>query len=231
MADKYVDAYLRLEDRAAGAESKADEYRKRADDNRWEQCRIAHEATSDGGYSKSAFADNVGVSRTTIQRQVKIWERWGCTVTVHRPTYAEAIAWSLGSTAEAETDRKQLANAKTVARNPEAVRELLRDPVAAAVVANAVDEKRRADVYKPVVKQAPKGDEAFLDCMNQMLRVEAALNRLVENLNEGRKNGFLTPAVIREFVAKLRLYADALDSIASSRGLTDEALAEWIGAE
>ena len=231
MTDKYVDSYLRLEDRASGAESKADEYRQRADENRWEQCRIVHEAVTLGGHTRNAFALAVGTSRTTIGRQFAVWEYFGIHASGNRPTYGEAVAIAYdGTTQTAETDRKQLVNARAVLKNPEAVRELLKDTSVAAVLGTAVDERRRAQPpeRKP---SAPTGDAAFLDCMNQMLRVESALQRLVENLNEGRKNGYLTPAVIREFVAKLRLYGDALDEIASTRGLTDEALADWIGAE
>lgn len=228
MTDKYVDTYLHLEDKASGAESKAEDYRKRAEYNRWEQCRIVHEAVDSGEYSRSSFARATGVSTTTIDRQYRIWNSYA-SVRSRPASYAEAWAMSIGSTQAAETDRKQLVNARAVLKNPDAARELLADPVVAAVLGEAVDERRRAQP-KPR-PSAPSGDEAFLDCMNQMLKVKSALLRLVENLNEGRKNGYLTPAVIREFVAEGRMLFDALEEIANSRGLTDEALAEWIGAE
>lgn len=229
MSDKYVDSYLRLEERASGAESKAEEYRKRSEDTRWEQCRIASEAVTVGGYTKRGFAEAVGVSDTTVRRQMRIWERWGATVTVARPSYAEAIAWTLGSTAEAETDRKQLSNAKTVLRNPEAVREVMRDPAVRLAAREAINEHDRKHP-EPKPREA-KGDAAFVECLKQMLTIKTAFKRLVDNLNEGRKNGILTTDALIEFADVTQLYSDAVRAIANSKGLTDEALAEWIGAE
>ncbi len=225
----YVDAYLRLEEKASTAESKVSEYRQRAEDSRWDQCRIAHEAVSDGGFTQTGFASEVRRPKETIRRQCRVWEQYGEVSLASRPTYGEAVAQVLGTTQSAETDRKQVSNARAVLRDPDLARELLADPKVRAVAHEAIQEIHRA---QPAPRAAaPSRDDAFLRCVDDMARVEQSLIRLTENLNDGRKNGFLTPSVLREFVEKLRLYADAVEDIAASRGLTDEALAEWIGAE
>lgn len=223
----YVRSYLQLEDRAAGAESKADEYRRRAEDNRWEQCRIASEAVVSGEFSQTSFAKAVGKSQQVVRRQCLNWANYGGYPLADRPSYAASLAD--GDGVASETDRKQISNARTVLKDPALARELMADPTARAVAAEAITAHHRA---QPAPRAAaPSRDDAFLRCVDDMARVDQSLTRLIENLNEGRKNGFLTPAVLREFVEKLRLYGDAIEDIASSRGLTDEALAEWIGAE
>jgi len=87
----YVADYRRLDDNAARDESQAEQYRKRADENRWEQCRIAYEATTEGGYSFKAFAEAVGVVGTTVSRQARMWAENAEAAGAHdRPSYAEA---------------------------------------------------------------------------------------------------------------------------------------------
>lgn len=223
----FVRSYLQLEDRAAGAESKADEYRQRAEANRWEQCRIAYEAVESGDFSQTSFAKAVGVNQSTISRQYRIWGEYGSYALAHRPAYASSLVDAGG--VSAQTDRKQISNARAVLKDPALARELMADPTARAVAAEAITAHHKA---QPAARStAPSRDDAFLRCVDDMARVEQSLIRLVENLNEGRKNGFLTPSVLREFTEKLELYKNAIDDIAASRGLTDEALAEWIGAE
>lgn len=227
----YVDQYLRLDERASAAENKVEEYRTRAEENRWEQSRIAHEAVRDGGYTQAQFSQEVGKSTAEISRQVRVWDRYAQISLATRPAFADAVAsvMGMGTTVEAETDRKQISNARAVLRSPEAARELLADPVVRAVASEAIQHHRKAEpVPRP---SAPTGDDAFLRCVDDMGRVKQSLMRLVENINEGRKNGYLAPAVLREFADQAQLYLDAIREIAESRGLTDEALYEWIGEE
>lgn len=199
---------------------------KQVEGDQWRLARLASEAVSEGAHTQASFAKAVGKSQVTISRQCRIWTHYYASDI--RPPFADAWAWSVGTTAAAESDRKQISNARSVLRDPDLARELLADPKVRAVASEAISAHQRASAPKA---KAPSGDDAFLRCADEMARTEQSLIRLVENLNEGRKNGFLSPSVLREFTEKLRLYAEAIDDIAGSRGLTDEALAEWIGAE
>ena len=200
---------------------------KQVDHDQWHLAQIAHEAVAGPKHTQASFAKAVGKSQVTISRQCRIWARYYASDI--RPPFAEAWAESAGSTVSEESDRKQISNARSVLRDPDLARELLADPKVRAVASEAISAHHRA---QPAPRAgAPSGDAAFLRCVDDMARSEQSLTRLVENLNEGRKNGFLSPSVLREYTEKLRLYADAIDDIANSRGLTDEALAEWIGAE
>ena len=227
----YVGRYKRLEDQASGAESKAEDYRRRASDVRWDQARIAFEAVESGAYNQKSFAKAVGTPGTTIWRQCNVWASYGDIPLAKRPAYSDAVAMAEGTTQAAETDRKQVVNARAVLRDPALARELvLKDPEARAVIRDAI---REHDQQSPQRKsyQEPSPDEASAQCVGDMARAEQSLIRLVDHLNAARRSGYIRPAHIREFADKLRLYADALADIAESRGLTDEALAEWIGAE
>lgn len=63
------------------------------------------------------------------------------------------------------------------------------------------------------------------------LEAQRAGAALVEDANEALRSGHVTREEVRDTAKMLRLYAEALEDIAASGGLTDEALAEWIGAE
>lgn len=92
----YIKQYQALDETASSAESKADEYRQRADENRWEQCRIVHEAVESGEFSRRSFAEAVGKGETTVRRQYHMWEQWGASPGTHRPSYQDAYAEARG---------------------------------------------------------------------------------------------------------------------------------------
>jgi hypothetical protein len=105
MTTDYVGRYRRLDDKAAKAEGQAETYRQRADADRWEQCRIAHEALDSGEYTRTSFGKAVGKHQTTISRQAAIWERWGHAHAHDRPSYSDAWAEVTGDPVEARTAR------------------------------------------------------------------------------------------------------------------------------
>ena len=129
-----------------------------------------------------------------------------------------------GTTQSAETDRKQISNARAVLRDPESCARVARTTLRHAI-ARARSHHRDycaepgtcAEAHRAATKRSCA---ALTTCSTPSSRSSG----LTENINAGRKNGYLTPAVLREFVESCALYADAIEEIAASRGLTDEAL-------
>lgn len=122
-------------------------------------------------------------------------------------------------------ENRGLRAAKQALRDPQLAAEVLSDPTARAIASSAIDRHHReAPAPRPQRKEDPT-----LEMVSAMMDMDRSMSRLIENANGARRQGFLPPRDLREFAEKLRLYADAIDSIADSRGLTDDALAEWIG--
>jgi len=119
----YVEKYRRLEDRATGAESKVEEYRARAEADRWEQCRLAHGAVESGEFTRNSFARAVGKSGSTIGRQYDAYAAHG--ESASRPSYQEAMAQASGTTAAAESARIHMNHARYVLRDPAMTEQLI----------------------------------------------------------------------------------------------------------
>jgi len=167
----YVDQYVRLDKRAADAESHADEYKTRADQNRWEQCRIVHDAIESGEYNQSTFAAAVGKGRSTIQFQYSAWYSHGHRA--RRPSYTDAMAEARGGSTESENARTDVARARSALRDPKLAKRVLADEdIRRAVMSNdrvrrdltrtarEVDAQRAAKVARQTRESAPKHAEA-----------------------------------------------------------------------
>lgn len=87
---RYVDQYLKMDADASAAVERAEEYQRHAEANRWEMCRIVFEAVESGEFSRRAFAEAVGKSHGTINRQYSIWKEHGGQAPIHRPRYTDA---------------------------------------------------------------------------------------------------------------------------------------------
>jgi hypothetical protein len=84
------------------------------------------------------------------------------------------------------------------------------------------------DRESPPRPTSKKPIDASTEYVGAELDVQKALNRLVEHANEARRSGAVRPGDMRETANMLRMYADALDSIADTRGVTDDALDQMI---
>jgi hypothetical protein len=81
-----------MEDRALAATAKVAQYQEQEDGNRWEQCRIAHEAIESGEHSRVSFGEAVGKSGQHIGHQVAVWAKWGEASHGRRPPYPDAYS-------------------------------------------------------------------------------------------------------------------------------------------
>jgi hypothetical protein len=191
----YAEQYLRLEERASTAEGHAEEYRTRAEENRWEQCRIVHEAIESGSYSQSSFAREVDRSPGHIRRQYEAFRLFGSRA--RRPSYAEAIAAADGSTAAQETDRKQLSHARQVLADPKMAKQVLDDPdIRRSLMSNdrirrdltrtahEVDTHRAARVARKMRENAPGLEEAreYYDAFARILHARQDVNKALDLL-------------------------------------------------
>lgn len=167
----YVEQYRRLEAQAGEADSRVEQYRARAEQNRWEQCRIAHEAIESGEFSRRSFAREVEKSDVHIGIQYQAWMRYGHRV--RRPSYTEAMAEARGSDADSENVRVDLAKTRKVLNDPKLAREVLSDPdIARKLMADdrvraglsrtsrEIDAHRAAKVSRQQRESAPKLAEA-----------------------------------------------------------------------
>ena len=168
--NSYVESYIKLETSAVGAESKADEYRSRADTNRWEQCRIAHEACPDIGRGAAAvhaklppgkfrqrdFAKAVGASRSVISDQVRRWRQFGDVRPGARPTYSDACA-NGGPTGAERTRVDNAAVTHKVLRDPKLIREVLTPDVIDTILADPkLDEMVTAGRVRKIERKVKK---------------------------------------------------------------------------
>jgi hypothetical protein len=189
----YVDQYLRLDERAETEETRAEEYKSKANEDRWEQCRIVHAAISEGGYTRRDFAEAVGRGASTISYQFRIWDKYG----VHggaQPRYADALAEMKGEP-EAPADRtilRSMQQAKAIAKNPELALRLISDPlVARALMGNdhvrvklmqtkhELDAQRAARVDRRQRERVP----GFVEWGEQM-EAENLLHRARRDINK-----------------------------------------------
>jgi hypothetical protein len=191
----YVDQYLRLEDKATSEESHAEDYRARADQDRWEQCRIVHEAIDSGDYNQASFGREVGRHGTHIGRQYRAYEMFG--QRARRPSYSEAIAAADGTTPEAETERKSLSHATRVMSDPKLAKQVLEDPdVRRKLMANdrirsdlnrtsrEIDAQRAARVARKQRQNAPDLAEAreYYDAMGRLVHARQDINKALDLL-------------------------------------------------
>jgi len=144
----YVATYRRLDDNAARAEAQADH-------DRWEQCRVAHEAVESGEYSRLTFGKAVNKSDREIGRQIKMWLDFGDRTPApdgDRPTYTEAYAAVQGRPTGAERTEQMTRegiNRMSVAERARLVAEQLEDEE----VAEEVEEmqlSRRGPIGEPL---------------------------------------------------------------------------------
>jgi Family of unknown function (DUF6192) len=192
---RYVEQYKQLEQRAVDADDHAEQYKARAEKDRWEQCRIVHDAIESGDYSRGSFADAVGRSKAHIARQYTVWSRHGSRA--RRPAFHEAMAEAMGSTAEAETDRKQLSHARQVMADPSLARQVLADPsIQRKLMSNdrirsdlnrtarEVDAHRAARVARQQREDAPRLTEAkeYYDALARLLHAKADVNKALDLL-------------------------------------------------
>jgi hypothetical protein len=169
----YVEQYRRLEEQAVDADSRVEQYQARAEQHRWEQCRIAHEAIESGEWSRRSFGDAVGRADTHIGRQWKMWERWGASRASHRPSYSDSYNEVTSDSSEAKTSRRDLSGARQVLSDRKLAREVLSDPdIARKLMADdhiraglsrtsrEIDAHRAAKVSRQQRESAPKLAEA-----------------------------------------------------------------------
>jgi hypothetical protein len=191
----YVDQYRKLDKRAADAESHADDYRARAEDNRWDQCRIVHEAIESGEYSQRSFATEVGKGSTLIRRQYDAWYMYGHRV--RRPSYTEAMAAVMGATPESENARKDIVKARSALRDPVLAKQVLDDAeIRRSLMSNdrvrrdltrtahEVDAQRAAKVARQTRESAPRHAEAreYYDAIARLTHARADVNKALDLL-------------------------------------------------
>lgn len=136
----FVEEYRKLDEHAGRLEEVAEDYKSRAEDDRWEQCRIVFEAVDSGEFTRRAFAESVGKSEQTIGRQYRMWNDWGTIHADSRPTYWEAQAeirnHATGQERTKEIAREGIRRLSTQDK-ADVVRELIEDEdVASAAVAD-----------------------------------------------------------------------------------------------
>lgn len=193
----YVDQYLRLEDRARDAEGHAEQYRARAEENRWEQCRIAHDAVESGEFSRRSFAEAVGRSEKHIRCQFHIWNQWGATRASQRPSYGDAYNDMAGDSTEAKTSRRDLSGARQVLADPRLARQVLDDPDVRRKLmsddrirrdltrtVHEVDAHRAARVSRQRRESAPRLAEAreYYDALARLTHARQDVNKALDLL-------------------------------------------------
>jgi len=166
----YVADYRRLDDNAARAESQAEQYRQRADTDRWEQCCIAFEATRPGGYTQRAFAEAVGKSQGLIGSQARAWKRYESRAIHDRPSYEEAMNAVSGDSTEQKIARSAATHIRRLAPEDKAklAAELLDDPDVEVAPSAIARQAARPDVARAIARD----DEA-----REAIEVEAIEHR------------------------------------------------------
>lgn len=252
-----VKQYLKLDREAVDAESQAEEWAATATDARWELCRIAHEAIESGefvrsrdpkdrgfsGFARAIKAAGGKLSADTIRRQVVCWERYGSAGSRSRPTYGEAMAEASGETSGEGWARKDRSAARAALSNPETAAELLtpevlrnvlptalkKDPSVGVAVMQSVNKHHRENpIADPYANRKPVN---WLEHERSQLEMFKWAAKFVETCNEARRSGYVRPGELREVAEKLHNYANAIEDVANSRGLTDEELAEFMNSQ
>lgn len=124
-ASKFVEQYRKLEDHASELETVAEDYKSRADEDRWEQCRLAYEAVESGEFTQRSFAEAVAKGQTTVSIQCRMWKQWGEYARTQRPTYWEAQA-AIRNHSTGEERTREIAKAGVRKLPPEDKRETFR---------------------------------------------------------------------------------------------------------
>lgn len=215
--EQFVTPYMRLERQATSAEAKVEDYRHRVEVCRWEQCRLAFEATVSGTWTQVAFSAEVGKSATTIKRQVAAWRAYGSQAT--QPSYAEAMAGAVGTTVDAENGRKRLSTARAVMADPDVMRELLADPRVRLATTKALRTAPAERDGASTNGHSTAGDDLIV-----------ALGRQVRRLNADRRDGKVTSRDVHKITRRLRALAEVLDRIASEP-LDDDELERLVRVE
>lgn len=159
-----VEAYLALDAKATSAEDMITKYTAKAETNRWEQCRIVHEAVTSGEYSRRSFAEAAGKSSKTVELQYKIWHAHGAQPASHRPTYTEAYAQAQNRpTGSERTAQMTAGNVRNLPAEDKAkvARELLADPEVADEIDDDLAEHvaSRPELASKVTERVAEDDE------------------------------------------------------------------------
>jgi hypothetical protein len=104
--------------------------------DKWKLAEIAHSAVTEGGFTRKAFAEAVGVSAATVARQVTIWTKYGGQKTM--PSYLEAtieLAGAPNFDGKGRTDAPSPAQVAELLAKPEYARVAVRNAKAMGVVA------------------------------------------------------------------------------------------------
>lgn len=207
--DTYVEQYRRLEDHASELESVAEDYRARADEDRWEQCRIAYEAVESGEFSRRSFAEAIGKSDHHVGVQYRVWAEWGARSTSQRPDYSQAYAEADGKPSGSDATRhrvkggvrnlppedkrqtfKELARDPDVIDDEDTVAEVARDPgIRRKVHEQASDDARKANAgtvsSNPAVRDAVETgtDAAVLEALHKAVASVRKASRLASSLD------------------------------------------------
>jgi len=78
------------------------------------------------------------------------------------------------------------------------------------------------------VTRAERPTRHTLEIVDAMSRTEAHLSRVIASANDARREGVVTSDDLHEFGARVHNYADAIDEIADSNGLSDDVIAAFI---
>lgn len=249
----YVEQYRSLEAEASGHEKAAEAYRAKADEDRWEQCRIAHEAVESGGFSRRSFAKEVGKDPRTISVQFQMWDRWGGEALPHRPTYwaaqAEIMNFSTGKDRTRDIARAGVRNLPAEDKR-EVLKELTADPDLADTVVDIVSDSPRMTVQvnersaekrpaPPKKVDKPDGFDLILGLgagatvLYDIEKHEEAISNLVSWVGNNHAPDDVVRAVVDDIANlkaagdRLHMYAEELQ-VALDGGVSDERIAQFV---
>ena len=243
----YVDAYRRLDADATRAETQAEQYRQRADHDRWEQCRVAYEATNDGGYSHRGFAAEVGKSSSYIGDQARMWREFADQRAGQNPlSYTEAYNRLTGRPSGAESTahrgRQIVRNLPAPERaklaadlldDPDVADELAKTPDVRRQVSRAVDEAAASSLPDPAYRRPdPTSDvadvRAELMVGTLIRRARFAIRDAIEQARDVTF-GEDAASLLVEDLGRLRAGVDHLESAIGSDEIDiDAALADLL---
>jgi hypothetical protein len=135
-----VEQYKKLDRRIHDGEAKLETLVTSVEHDKWEQCRIVHEAVTSGKYNRVSFAAEVGVSKSTVSYQFKLWETHGST-REERLSYADAYSKVRGTNQGGLRTREIYAQGQRNA-TPEEIIENVSPAVLAEAVAKSPDHAR-----------------------------------------------------------------------------------------
>lgn len=226
----YVERYQSLEAKASGHEKAAEEYKRRAEEDRWEQCRIAHEAVESGGFSRRKFAEAVGKSQTTVSRQCRMWERWGESARTNRPTYWEAQA-EIRNDSTGQDRTREIARAGVRNLPAEDKRQTFKELAADPDVAD--DVRTRAEVTRSLTVASGRAEQQTERQQSQQskgLRATTELMQAIALMTDVEDKAARVGRIWREHAASWTAeerdtFRDAWQEAAAEVGHTDAALA------